>query len=128
MSDELLSQVLADYLLSDARPGTPSADRNLAACETVRNWIETDPERAWRFVEVAYQSKISDKDLAFVGAGALEDLLSAQGELFFERLETAVRQDARARFMVARVWKGGMSNALWSRLVDMRKRFGIEPI
>lgn len=128
MTDESLRQTLAAYVLSDARDGTPDGDRKLAAHEMVRSWIEVDPEQAWRFVEVAYQSDISEEELAFVAAGALEDLLSAHGEQFFERLETAVRREARARLIVAGVWKGGMSNAFWDRIVGIRERLGVKPI
>lgn len=128
MSDEPLKDTLADYVLGDAKEGTPNGYRSIAAHGTVRSWIENDPELAWRFVEVAYQSDLSDKELTFVAAGALEDLLSVHGERFFERLETAVRREARARFMVAGVWQGGMSNTLWNRIVEMRERYGIKPV
>jgi hypothetical protein len=128
MTEEALKETLSAYVLIHEREGPQNRERQEAAHETVHNWIETDPEQAWRFIEVAYRSEISDHELALVAAGAVEEFLAARGEQYFERLETAVRQERRARFMVAGVWKGGMSNSLWERFVGMRERLGIKPI
>lgn len=128
MIEEQLKLILTEYVRQDAREGTPEGERHLHIRDTVREWTERDPDLAWRFIELAYRSDISDFELGFVAAGALEDLLSNFGEQLFERLETAVRQEARARFMVAGVWQGGMSNSLWRRFTQMRERFGIHPI
>lgn len=129
MADETtLTQVLADYVLPLGRDGAPDEERRFVAWERVHDWIDSDPEQAWRFIETAYRSDISDQDLLNVAAGPLEDFLDAHGEQYFERLETALRRDARSRFMVAGVWTGGMSNALRERFVAMRERFGIKPL
>jgi hypothetical protein len=129
MTDKaILIQTVAAYVLTDAKEGTPDWDRRLAAHEAVRTWIDSDPEQAWRFIEAAYQSEMTDEELAVVAAGAVEDFLAAHGEQYFVRLETAVRRDARARFMVAGVWQGGMSDPLWGRFLAMRQHLGIAPI
>jgi nitroreductase len=125
--DATLRQTLAAYLLSP-KQGTPDYDSCSAAWDTVDNWVRSDPETAWRFIEIAYRSDLDDKQILSIAAGPLEEFLPIHGDQYFDRLETAVRREARARFMVAGVWRGGMSNGLWERFLKMREKFGIKPL
>lgn len=76
----------------------------------------TDPERCWSVILKIFEQDQSDKLLANLAAGPLEDLLATHGERFIERVEALARQEPRFRFMVRMVWRNSISTAVWRRL------------
>jgi len=129
MTDEQLKAILSDYITNlDARVGTQAGEARLAAHESMFQMASNAPNDLWRLLEIAWDSELGDRELGMLAAGALEDLLGHHGEDFMEKLEIAARQNSKARFMVAGVWRGGMSNAVWERFLLLREPFGIKPL
>lgn len=128
MKDEQLKSILTDYVSNlDAREGTQAGEKKFAAHELMFEMASNAPNDLWRLFEIAWDFGLDERQLGMLAAGALENLLGHHGEDFIDKLETAARQNSKARFMVAGVWRGGMSNAVWERFLSLRERFGIKP-
>ena len=84
----------------------------------------TDPERCWSVILKIFEQDQSDKLLANLAAGPLEDLLATHGEHFIERVETLARQEPRFRFTIQMVWRNSISAPVWARL---RKAATLDP-
>ena len=56
---------------------------------------------------------MSDKSLAVLAAGALEDLLVDFGESYIERVEELARKNLRFNHLLGGVWKNAMTDELW---------------
>lgn len=114
-SDDQLRELLKDYVRR--------ADDAFA---TVSDMSAYDPDQCWRFLEIARNADLSDKDLAYISAGPFEDLMKRHGKDFIDRVEASARQDSRMRYLIATVWRAGMSNEIWGRLEGLRASLGIK--
>ena len=84
----------------------------------------SDPERCWSVILRIFEQDQSEKLLANLAAGPLEDLLATHGERFIERVETLARQEPRFRFTIQMVWRNTISEPVWARL---RKAATLDP-
>ena len=119
-ADEELRSLLAAFLSADARPDTPGRDAQQRAFDDVHHALERNPDAGWRLVELACQARLTDQEMAFVGASVLEDLLACHGDIVFERLEKAARKDDRMLPMLAMVWQGLTDAAMMGRVQSLR--------
>ncbi len=87
-----------------------------------------DPDQCWRFLEIARRSNLSGAQLAFLSAGPFEDMMKRHGDEFIVRVEVEAHSDPNMRTLVATVWRAGMRDALWDRIVGLRTRLGIQPL
>jgi hypothetical protein len=98
-------------------------DAGWALCDLV----EDDPQAAWeviklvvrRYSEQDYYSHEKTEAQTVVGnlaAGPLEDLLSAQGALFIDAVESEARADRRMAWTLGGVWQNAMTNEIWARV------------
>ena len=116
-SDQELEALLPLYL-----------ERDDDAFEAVRMMGAHDPDQCWRFLEIARNADLSDVQLAYLSAGPFEDLLKRHGRDFIARVEVAARDDTKMRVLVATVWRAGMSDELWDRVMALRTRLGLTPL
>jgi hypothetical protein len=58
----------------------------------------------------------TNEELAFIGAGMLEDLLRRQGPAAIADTEQAAATDPRFRFALAGVWPNEMFPEVWARV------------
>jgi GNAT superfamily N-acetyltransferase len=86
------------------------------AWRAVEELTDDDPERLWTIAKALVAAAPDENTLAHIGAGPLEDLLADYGEQFIERIERQAAADAKFRYCLARVWRAGMSDELWSRV------------
>lgn len=98
------------------------------AFEAVGAMSAYDPDQCWRFLEIARKAELSDPQLAFLSAGPFEDMLQRQGGNFIGRVEEAAHADPKMRVLVATVWRAGMSDELWDRVLVLRSRLGLAPL
>ena len=127
--DQELRPLVYTYIdMRNAEQNTPDGEIHFEAWETIRDLSENDPETCWRLIAIACDEPFSDWDQAYLSAGAFEDLMGAHGDAFIDRVEVFTRRHPKMRHLVATVWKGGMSNAIWDRIVGLRKRLSIEPL
>src|SRR5215469_14301547 len=94
-ADEELQSLLAAFIQTNAKPGTPEHEAQLVAFDDVHHAVERNPEVGWRLVELACRERLTEQDRAFVAASVLEDLLAYHGDTVFERLEQEARRDDR---------------------------------
>ena len=74
------------------------------ATEALNLWIATDPERAWSFILLLIERAPTEHALDCVAAGPMEDLLTAHGETFIDRVEHAAKTDQRFKRCLGNVW------------------------
>jgi hypothetical protein len=106
-ADDELRTLLAAFIQTNAKPGAPDDQRaQQLAFDDVHHALERNPEVGWRLVELACHAKLTEREMAFVAAPLLEDLLACHGDIIFERLEQSARRDDRMLPMLAMVWQG----------------------
>jgi hypothetical protein len=74
------------------------------------------PELAWRVIEAVTRVPGWESVNGSLAAGPIEDLLSAHGEAFIERVEDLAARDAEFRSCLSYCYRLGMSEAVWARL------------
>jgi len=74
------------------------------ATERLVGLIEHDPQQAWAHILRLIERAPSEPLLNCVGAGPLEDLLCAHGDVFIDQVEQLAARDDRFRQCLAYVW------------------------
>lgn len=83
----------------------------------LENLVEDDPETAWEVIQQLYALDQTDRMLANIAAGPVENLLCSHGSSFIERIERLARQDPVVRKMLGAVWgRNRMAPEVWQRL------------
>jgi hypothetical protein len=77
--------------------------------------VRDDPEAAWGVIQIIREDG-SDRILANLAAGPLEDLLVEHGDQFIDRVEALARRDAQFKKLLGAVWQNSMSLKLWRRI------------
>lgn len=78
----------------------------------------SDPDRLWELIQDMITAALDNDTLGYIGAGPLEDLLSAHGSTFIERIAEFAKVNAKFRVALAGVWKSDMSEELWQRVTN----------
>lgn len=78
--------------------------------------LENVPELAWELIIELIDRAPSDNSLSFFAAGPLEDLLSADGPDFIERVERRAQTNATFRRAVGMLRRLAMSDEVWARV------------
>ncbi len=103
----------------------PYLDMDPDAFEAVAAMSAHDPDQCWRFLELARAADLSDEQLAILSAGPFEDMMKRHGETFIARVEAAAPGDPSMRTLVGTLWRSGMNEDLWARVVALRTSLGI---
>ena len=72
---ELLS-LLHAYIKTDAKAGASEREAQEIAFDHVHWMVEGDPETTWRFLQLACREDLTERNLSFLAAGVLEDVLA----------------------------------------------------
>jgi len=75
-----------------------------SATEHLVGLIENEPQHAWAHILSLIERAPSELLLNCVGAGPLEDLLCAHGDVFIDHVEQIAAHDDRFRQCLAYVW------------------------
>jgi hypothetical protein len=75
-----------------------------------------DPEMAWSIMKIMWKLDSSEKILANIAAGPLEDLLVYHGEKFIDRVEEAAQSDPVFKKMLGAVWQNAIPDDVWNRV------------
>ena len=122
-SGEELLALLRDYLFLELH-----SDYQQVAFFDATCLLEDSPEDCWRLIELAAQMDLTTDQAAYFAAGTVEDILGLHGEAFIDRLEIAARAQPGIRAFVAGIWRGRMSDAVWSRVRALREELDIQPL
>jgi len=121
--EEVELQKVVDAWIATAipEPGTPEWEDNWLAASEVTEWKFTgESDLLWRFVVAACGRELSDQVRAILAAGPLEDLLSAFGSDYIERVEELAAKDARFNLLLGGVWRSDMADDVWARVQSVR--------
>lgn len=105
----------------NAAEGSPEREANWWAIEQVMEWsLDREGEQLWQFITAVYKRDLSDKAVAVLAAGPLEDLLAKQGPEFIERVEELARKDPKFNHLLGGVWRNTMTEEIWQRVQAAR--------
>ncbi len=71
-----------------------------------RELVDDDPETAWKLILILIEKADTDRLLAYIAAGVLEDLVRGHFEAFIDRIEEKARQWPKFRRALTGVWFG----------------------
>lgn len=77
-----------------------------------------DPHRFWEMIKAMTIAAQDETALAYIGAGPIEDFLSAYGDMFIDVIEQFAAINANFRYALTCVWKSDMSDELWQRVTN----------
>jgi ABC-type nitrate/sulfonate/bicarbonate transport system substrate-binding protein len=69
----------------------------LTAFSKVDKLVKSDPEQAWQFMLRLLARAKNDQELAYIGAGVLEDFLNRHGLMFVGRVDEVWKRDPKMR-------------------------------
>ena len=67
-------------------------------------------------MKIMWKLDSSEKILANIAAGPLEDLLVYHGEKFIDRVEEAAQSDPVFKKMLGAVWQNAIPDDVWNRV------------
>lgn len=106
----------------EAESETPEHEENWWAIEQVMDWsLKRETEWLWQFILIIYQREVSEKILAVLAAGPLEDLLVYDGTNFIDRVERLAKEDKKFNWLLGGVWRRSMKDEVWKRVQSARK-------
>jgi hypothetical protein len=88
----------------------------LWAWETLRNLVRSDPEKAWRVVQIMWRADSSEQILAKIAAGPVEEILALHGTKFIDRFEAVARAEPIFNKMLGAVWQSTIPQDVWERV------------
>jgi hypothetical protein len=93
---------------------------NFWAWEEFERLTRDEPESAWSAILGVVVATDDEYTLAMLAAGPLEDLISAHGEAFVERIEHMAAADAKFRSVLQGVWRSSRPE-VWQRIEVLRR-------
>lgn len=101
-----------EFCKSDIQPKTSTL-----VADKLDDLVSTDPEEAWKIIDIILSMDASDDVLATTGAGPMEDILCKHGEQFIERIEDRARADKAFKKLLGAVWgENRMPSEIWIRI------------
>ena len=122
MDETELNRIVDAWIAAEyAEERSPERESNPWAIEQVLDWsLERRGEHLWRFILAVYRRDLSDKAVAVLAAGPVEDLLAKQGPEFIDRVEELARKDPKFNYLLGGVWQNMMSAEIWQRVQAAR--------
>ena len=122
MDESELNEIVEAWIVAEhAEEHSPERKTNDWAVERVIFWaVDREGELLWRFVTAAYKRDLSDKAIAYLAAGPLEDLLAGHGPEYIERVEVLARRDPKFNYLLGGVWRNTMTDEVWQRVQAAR--------
>jgi hypothetical protein len=102
--------------LQNAAHGSADQEKNFWAFERLRDLLEDKPEVCWVVINTIREIDGSDKILASVASGPLEDLLVSHGPAFIERVEALAGKDPQFRKLLGGIWQNDIRDDIWKRV------------
>jgi hypothetical protein len=118
--DRQLKELLTAYVDRGATGGSIT-DQHLRASQQLDDLAMHDPERFWRFTEMALASSLEASALAGLGAGPLTWLLRWHPDDFDSRVAGMMRASAVMRTLVAEMDAERIAPDVWMQLEAVRQ-------
>jgi hypothetical protein len=95
----------------------PSKEREGSlAYDQLYELIHDDPEKAWNVIQIIYKTDSSERMLAIVAAGPVEDLLVYNGQEFIDRVEQLADNEPIFKKLLGAVWQNNIPQEVWKRV------------
>ena len=122
-----IKQIATDWIAYAHLDPKTAPDEIFARGWVLQGFVEDDPEAAWatikevvsRYTEeelYSFQKTEAQDVVGLTAAGPLEDLLSAHGSGFIDRVEEEARRDKRMAWTLGGVWQLDMTDDIWERV------------
>jgi hypothetical protein len=97
-------------------------DRESWAFNCVCDMQWNHPEACLELIKIALPLCRTQMQLSLLAAGALESMLGFNGERIIGAVEAEARRDPAFKDLLGGVWKHGMSEAVWARVLAASDR------
>lgn len=104
----------------ELRGDTTGPNENVGQSVVMMNFTAR-PDHQWRFILAAI-AQASDVELGHIAAGPVEHLLGKHGEKYIEQVERRAEADPRFARMLAGVWKYMMTDEVWARVQNLKRK------
>lgn len=122
--EDLLEGYLRYLEAAEAQPSKSLDSDILPGAVAVDELVERDPDEGWRITCALVNRAPSDRALAIVAAGPLEDLLTKHGVAVIDRVEEESRKNDRLRLALSGVWGIGPGNPIYQRWYALMWKYG----
>jgi hypothetical protein len=102
--------------LQYSEAGSQAHKDDLWAFTTLSDLCERSPDLCWEAIGEIRRTDGSDKILANLAAGPLEDLLVQHGHKYIDAIERLAGHDEQFRKMLGAVWQNDIADDVWVRL------------
>jgi hypothetical protein len=102
--------------LHHAEAKSQAYNDNFWAFTALSDLCETSPDRCWEVIQGIRKSDGSDKILANLASGPLEDFLVQHGHKFIDAVEKLAREDEQFRKLLGAVWQNDIAEDVWVRI------------
>jgi hypothetical protein len=120
MKNDDLDDWINTYIL--AQESSESIHENHPHFWAIERFIDSPneaPEECWEAILGVLNREPSQKVIAVLAAGPLEDLIEAHGAEYIERVEYEARKNPRFRHLLGGVWESGTPE-IWKRVEQAR--------
>lgn len=123
MTESELNKLVDAWIAGNEAEGRVSEhSENWWAISQVMDWsIANDDESLWAFILATYWRKMSNRALANLAAGSVEDLLAGHGAAYIDRVETLARRDPLFNRLLGGVWRNSITDDVWARIEKVRR-------
>lgn len=112
-----MPKLVKDWIaLQYAEAGSQTHKDNFWAFTTLSDWCEEAPDLCWEAVGEIRRTDGSDKILANLASGPLEDLLVQHGPQYIDAIEKLASHDEQFRKLLGAVWQNNIADDVWVRL------------
>jgi hypothetical protein len=109
-------ETLADSWIALQKAPKPEREALFWAHEALDALVDREPETAWQVIDLIWRRNQSDKILADLAAGPVEDLLVRHGPAFIDRIYLTARREPVFRKLLGGVWRNTITEPVWQRL------------
>ena len=117
MSDQDSHGLAAVWIEYHQLPDSEAEASSLvSAIEQLYDLVRNQPEAAWPIIQELWTVDQTDRMLAIIAAGPVEDILCWHGPDFIVRIEQLAKQHDVVRRMLGAVGRRDMAEDVWRRL------------
>jgi hypothetical protein len=112
-TDKLVKAWIA---MHHAEPKSQGYNESFWAFSALSDMCETSPDRCWEIIGQIRKADGSDKILANLAAGPLEELLVHHGKVLIDAVENLARDDEQFRKLLGALWQNSIAEDVWVRI------------
>ncbi|MBE9558121.1 MAG: hypothetical protein IMF08_14780 [Proteobacteria bacterium] len=107
----------ASLVICQEKSGTPLYKENFWSSFCEKEIVREAPETAFQFIVYALPMFKTNREIAVLAAGPLEDLVVAHGEQMIDAIELEASKNERFRILLSGIWGEARTNPeVWRRI------------